>query len=350
MARPTTHRLVAVIVSVFVAVAALEVLLRMGQGALFRFQSFTADPPRGLGLIVYHDTFGWTTAPGQHRTNPTYGVEASGLRSHGSTAELPGPPVLLVGDSFTFGDEVADSDTWAARLQDLIGRRVLNAGVPAYGIDQAVLRGESLLERHHPSVVILSFISDDITRTEFDYYPFGRGWKPYFEIAGGALQLRNTPVPITTAPRRFSTLRHALGYSYVADAVFRRIASRWWRNFPPAHRVHEDGDRVSAELVARLAERVRGLGGRFFAVAFATNGGLGGNRRLAAGVSALHGRGIDVLDLSSEVLEADEGARAAFFMRDGHYSPSMNRRVAARIAAHLGGGPSVPPLAAATAP
>ena len=346
MSNAPVRRLLAVAISVLMAVLALELMLRLARGELRRLESFTADAPRGPGLVAYHETLGWTTAPGRHGLDPVYGVEPSGLRSNGLSTDSPGPPVLAVGDSFTFGDEVNDSETWAARLQDLLNRRVLNAGVPAYGIDQAVLRAESLLELYRPSVVILSFISDDVTRAEFDYYPYGRGWKPYFEIVNGALQLRNTPVPTATAPRPFPGLRHALGYSYVADAVFRRTADRWWRNFPPVHRVHTDGERVSTELVARLAGGVRRLGGTFFVVAFATNGGLGGNRRLATAIKDFEGRGIDVLDLSSEVMDVDPETRPGLFMHDGHYAPAMNRRVAARIAAYLASrGALAPPQA-----
>lgn len=112
-----------------------------------------------------------------------------------------------------------------AYLEEILNKRVLNAGVGAYGIDQAFLRAELLLDKYDPDVVILSFISNDINRTEFSYYPYGRGWKPYFEYRDGSLMLRNVPVPQEPAPpRSFQTLRRALGYSFLADAVLDRIA------------------------------------------------------------------------------------------------------------------------------
>ena len=43
---------------------------------------------------------------------------------------------MAVGDSFTFGDEVNDGQTWPAQLQQLTGRRVINGGVSGYGFDQ----------------------------------------------------------------------------------------------------------------------------------------------------------------------------------------------------------------------
>ena len=90
---------------------------------------------------------------------------------------------------------------------------MLNAGVSAYGIDQAFLRADLLLDECHPDVVILSFISDDINRTEFSYFSYG-GWKLYFEFAKGSLILRNVSVSQKPSPRRFQTLRRALGLQF----------------------------------------------------------------------------------------------------------------------------------------
>ena len=52
------------------------------------------------------------------------------------------------------------------QLQQLTGRRVLNGGVSGYGFDQTVLRAEQLAARYKPSAIVVSFIADDIQRTE----------------------------------------------------------------------------------------------------------------------------------------------------------------------------------------
>ena len=56
--------------------------------------------------------------------------------------------LLATGDSFTYGAEAADADTWPARLQGLLHLRVANGGVPGYGLDQIVLRSERLQRGH----------------------------------------------------------------------------------------------------------------------------------------------------------------------------------------------------------
>src|SRR5262249_3215390 len=157
----------------------------------------------------------------------------------------------------------------------------------AYGIDQAALRAEHLLDEYQPDLVILSFISDDVTRTEYSYCQFGRGWKPYFDDVGGTAVLRNVPVPQGPPPHRLRAIRRMLGYSLFADAVFGRVAPVWWRGQTRTARVHRDGENVSVELLTRLDELTRSKHCEFVAVAFGTNGRIGGNRRLPSLVARL---------------------------------------------------------------
>ena len=102
--------------------------------------------------------------------------------------------VIATGDSFAYGQEVADDEAWPAIVQELTGVRVINAGVSAYGIDQTVLRTELLAAALAPTAMVVSFIADDIWRTEMR-----RLWganKPYFALGkDGELVPHNVPVP-----------------------------------------------------------------------------------------------------------------------------------------------------------
>jgi hypothetical protein len=130
--------------------------------------------------------------PGIH--NSFHTIDANGLRHSGPHLGLSDDgPILAVGDSYTYGDEVVDEEAWPAHLQRLTGRRVLNGGVTGYGFDQMVLRAEQLVPALKPSVVIVSFIADDIRRTEMR-----RMWwrdKPWFTLEGYELVLKGVPVP-----------------------------------------------------------------------------------------------------------------------------------------------------------
>ncbi len=120
-------------------------------------------------------------------------IDADGLRFSGEGHVSSDDSILAVGDSFTYGDEVRDEEAWPAQLQRLTGRRVLNGGVTGYGFDQIVLRAEQLAAVHRPSVVVVSFIPQDILRTEMRCM----WWrdKPWFAIENDRLVLKGVPVP-----------------------------------------------------------------------------------------------------------------------------------------------------------
>jgi len=315
----------------------LELALRIYDGKMLQFESLTPESQNRVGFMAYDSRLGWVPRPGQRGGTWTANIDASGLRSNGRSILTTSRPILAVGDSFTFGDEVEDSETWAARLEVVLNKRVLNAGVGAYGIDQAVLRAELLLDKYLPDVVILSFISDDINRTEFSNYPYayGRGWKPYFEFEDGSLRLRNVPVPQEPARLRFRALRHVLGYSLLANAVLSRTAHQWWKGFPIIERIHTDGENVSVELLVRLDNLTKARGGRFIAIAFATYGRIGGDVRLPIVINRAREQGIEVLDLSIETLKRKPDELRNLFRPGGHYSPEMNNWIAERIAEFL---------------
>src|SRR5471032_2204184 len=93
-------------------------------------------------------------------------IDADGLRFCGEVPVSSDGSILAVGDSFTYGDEVRDQESWPAQLQRITGRHVLNGGVTGYGFDQIVLRAEQLAAVHKPFIIIVSFIPEDIKRTE----------------------------------------------------------------------------------------------------------------------------------------------------------------------------------------
>jgi lysophospholipase L1-like esterase len=120
-------------------------------------------------------------------------IDANGLRWTGEGPASGEGAILAVGDSYTYGDEVRDEESWPAQLQRLTGRRVLNGGVTGYGFDQIVLRTEQLAAACRPSLIIVSFIADDISRTEMRCLWWRN--KPWFAIEDDRLVLKGVPVP-----------------------------------------------------------------------------------------------------------------------------------------------------------
>ncbi|MCA0301887.1 MAG: GDSL-type esterase/lipase family protein [Proteobacteria bacterium] len=183
-------------------------------------------------------------------------IEDGGLRRTGPVGAgtaLAGPPILAVGDSYTFGDEVDDGQTWPAQLQALTGRRVLNGGVSGYGFDQSVLRAEQLAPKVGPAAIVVGFIADDIRRTEMR-----RLWsadKPYFVLEDGALVPRGVPVPERAAPAStLSTAQWILGYSYALDLLLRplNLLHDWYGDHQRALPAGS-GPTIACRLADRLA-------------------------------------------------------------------------------------------------
>jgi len=215
------------------------------------------------GRYVHDPQLGHVPRPGY--AAPGLTIEGDGLRRTGE--QVAGAPILAVGDSFTYGDEVNDGQTWPAQLQLLTGRRVLNGGVSGYGFDQIVLRAEQLAARYKPSAIVVSFIADDIRRTEMR-----RLWsadKPWFDLDKDQLVLRGVPVPPRADPRTtLSFWQKTLGYSYLFDFILRRLDELHdW--FGDHIRVHPEGtgERLACRLTDRLADLQRTTGARVVVVA-----------------------------------------------------------------------------------
>ena len=73
--------------------------------------------------------------------------------------------IAAYGDSFTFGEDVANNETWPHYLSELTGDRVANFGVSGYGPDQALLRLVGHLESGQvPDIIVLGVLSENIAR------------------------------------------------------------------------------------------------------------------------------------------------------------------------------------------
>lgn len=334
--RELLYGFVAAAIGLFIALIVLEGLIRLYHGELLNVNSQLPPPPNRVTspIAQYHPQLGWVPKTGAYEKSvgERWIINDAGLRNNGTSFSSTKRPILAVGDSFTFGVEVLDHATWPAQLEHLLQSPVLNGGVFAYGVDQAFLRATLLMNTYEPKVVLLAFIGDDINRTEFSYYS---AWKPYFEYVEGELMLRNTPVPTGQAPEpQFATMRTVLSYSFLCSALLRRFADRWWY-YGAIEKRHDDGEAVTVELFTRLDALLRAKNARLAVIALGTNGRIGGNSRTRAIIERASQRGIQVLDLASEIEKAQSNGQQNLFATGGHYSPTGNKWVAARVAKYL---------------
>jgi hypothetical protein len=86
-------------------------------------------------------------------------IDDKGFRNNGNNRALKASSkILAIGDSFTFGYQVSDVDTWPSCLEKKVNARVYNGGVFGYGPAQSVLRAEQLFKTEHYDQVILSIL------------------------------------------------------------------------------------------------------------------------------------------------------------------------------------------------
>jgi len=159
--------------------------------------------------MTFNETLGWTIGSNRSQDNQgvSYFSSIEGLRSSSPGIALadrhPTIRIALIGDSYTFGDEVAYEDTWGFQLEKLLGPdvQVLNFGVNAYGTGQAYLRYMQDVRAWHPDMVIFGFVDHDLVRTMSVYslLTFPMVTTPYaaprFVVRDQQLSLLNTPLP-----------------------------------------------------------------------------------------------------------------------------------------------------------
>lgn len=120
-----------------------------------------------IGLSTYHEIIGYVPTPGLRSRISTYGwdnklvtIDAEGFRPSGvDNMEISDERLILtIGDSFTFGDQVNDTETWPSCVEKRTNRKTLNAGVFGYGAAQAIRRASLILQEKEVDTVILSVL------------------------------------------------------------------------------------------------------------------------------------------------------------------------------------------------
>ena len=215
-------------------------------------------PDSGEPQLRYHGELGWEPIPGLsgRLLDRPISFSKDGLREHnlGRRPPADGSPILALGDSYTEGYAVGNDDTWPAYLERHAGRRVLNAGVRSYGLDQIVLRAEQLAPALKPRTFILAFIGDDIARATLSVRESKA--KPYFVADGEGLALRNVPVPTPSSSAWASAARGILGHSFLLDYFMRRLGAHelWYGDMIWTGM---DEELIACRLMQRFAALVR---------------------------------------------------------------------------------------------
>ncbi|MHC4263706.1 MAG: hypothetical protein ACYSWX_14370 [Planctomycetota bacterium] len=382
---------VLIALGVVVAVDQLVLHLVLADGELGGQRLAPFDPP--LFTASQREKLDWIagqlgetgTAPESDRFDPELGWSAprSGViapdrtfDSHGARTgpePLRGPEesdlyrLVCLGDSFTFGAEVADEEAWPYLLdRDSEAVEIANLGQGGHGLGQTLLRWRRDGSRLRPDEVWMGWLPGAALRVVSAYRPAQNHTamtiypKPRFQLdENGALALLPSPAtdladvhallssseafhpamverdlwvarcPDAWAPAGSRLLHHtALGRLYLTWAEGRdRAVGPWLRD--PSSEVY----RVTRELVLQTRAEVEATGASFRflilpGVSDLRYASVDPDPRWRPLMRDLQAAGVVVHDLTRTLLDAGAPERTELFMPQGHWSPEGNRIVA----------------------
>ena len=162
--------------------------------------------------------------------------------------------VLAFGDSLTFGTGAADTESYPAALQRLIGRKVIAAGVPGETSQEGVARLPEALDEFKPQLLILCHGGNDFLRKlgEQNAAANVRNMVKLARGRGIAVVLIATPKPglMPSAPEFYAGIAKEFGIP-LEDGVLKKVLTD---NALKSDLIHPN-----AKGYARIAEAVAQL-------------------------------------------------------------------------------------------
>ena len=170
-------------------------------------------------------------------------------------AKSPADPsahrIMMFGDSFTFGEEVKDDESYPSIFAKSAPEvYVMNFGVHGYGHDQMLLYLKESIGTYKPQIVTLGFVRWDKERNMRAFRDYA---KPRFILTHTSpktLKLTHVPVP---SPEELSrNYVRASRFGFLLSLVGSRIERRW----NSAARTEEENE-LTQELLTEFASIVR---------------------------------------------------------------------------------------------
>jgi lysophospholipase L1-like esterase len=230
---------------------------------------------------------------------------------------------LFIGDSFTYGLGVRDETTFAARFGELSGYEAINAGVNAYGADQALLMWELEGRLLEPDLVVFGYVVDDFLRSAL--------WlrdapKPHFALddATGEYSLRGIPVPRAAELSEEQLGERRIRVLDAGRLLFHRARRKLGIPEPAlAAKAH-----LSEYILERLRDSVEESGARLLVLVIGRHRNADEDWIHTSILASCTRLGVACLDVATEMRS---GALDAYFGEHEHFSPLGHRFIAERI-------------------
>ena len=165
--------------------------------------------------------------------------------------------IVAFGDSLTFGTGAGEQDSYPAVLAQLIGRKVVRAGIPGEVTAQGLQRLPELLDEHKPKLVIVCLGGNDMLRqvNEAEIVSNLRAILRKVKESGAQAVLVGVPRPalLTSAPKYYEEIAKEFGIPY-EDAVVTSVLYKSEFRSDPIH-PNAQGYRKIAEALATLLRK-----------------------------------------------------------------------------------------------
>jgi len=281
---------------------------------------------------IYHPLRGWALKPGL-KNRSFFGDKRLNSNDRGLRGNREYPykrissfsRIVVLGDSFTFGEEVSDEETFCSYLSERLGQtEVLNLGVHGYGHDQMLLYLEEEGLKYRPDLVILGFVTGGMRRNVLGFRDYA---KPRYSLVGGHLVLGKTPVPPPELTLRAEIFRSKFLdlWGMLADRIF-------------VGRREEQERTLTIALLDAMSRAIRAHGARpvfaylpvYDEIRDTSADPTPGERFLFDYCGSR-----DVLTLSVRASFAAELARGVTLKSRGHWSPKEHALAASGLASFL---------------
>jgi len=337
-----------ILFSCFAGIIAFIVLEGFFSVGLFCATIFTSPPLVEESYTEYDPLLGWISqpniyipnmfGPGKYlQTNSQRFRNVANIDPQNKTEKTR---IICTGDSFTFGHQVSNDNTWCAQLEALSKNlEIINMGQGGYGVGQAYLWYERDGRKLEHDVHFFAFITEDFRRATHEAFITYK--KPVLRVEEDRLEVKNVPVPrafysskwITRNIKFVNELRSVI----VLRKVLRKIKGDDRQQKRYAEKVQkEDKDkrseiqRIVMKMFEDMHQRSKGEGIRLIAVHLPTEADMRPNTETVAWRGFLEKelgqREIEYWDLTAECQSLE---RAEFqSLLDGHYTEKGNKVIA----------------------
>jgi len=147
---------------------------------------------------IYDATKGWYSKSNidtSIRNEWTVKTNSRGIRSNFEYAYKKNhnkSRILIIGDSYTFGEGVSDNETFPYQLQEMLpDYEIINMGIHGYGHDQILILLQEEGVKYEPDIVILGYVDEDMDRNLLNFRSYA---KPRYIVQNEKLKLTGVPV------------------------------------------------------------------------------------------------------------------------------------------------------------